>query len=183
MNFALDELYDSVEARFAADGLPVSMAFGWRALTEHGAGGIDNRIVWSPGDSSDRVGITTGPASVTARASGARILGQLQQLCRITITAVASATDPDNERLHWRCTMALRYLVYSAIAQGPYASQVSFVDERYVRLPTRMNSATIELTVAIWDQVTSDTDEIAEVLATGLVDLGYAHSEEIFDAP
>lgn len=179
--FALEELFEGVEAYLTERGAAVSMAFGWLCRDEHG--GIDSRITWTPGDGGDNVG-TLAPDAITARIGGERVLGRQQQLCRIAITVPGDPTDPDNERKQWVNTLTLFSAVYAAL-RAVGAGQVEVVSTRYARLQARMSSVTVELTIGVWDQITvpADLSELIPTQAQSAVELAELSVTEQFLAP
>lgn len=80
--FALSRLYQRVQARFAAEGFDVPMAFGWLAPSEQIAGLA--RITWTPGDEGGALGVIGPPKYVGGTP---RQLATLAELCTVEIAA------------------------------------------------------------------------------------------------
>ncbi|HYG68650.1 MAG TPA: hypothetical protein VD838_13360 [Anaeromyxobacteraceae bacterium] len=100
--FALPHLFDRVAARFAAEGLDVPMAFGWRAASEQIQG--TTRIVWTPGDAGGGLG-----AIGAARFPGQdprRPLAQLLEACTVDMFAADPLLGAD-ERAQYQAARTL----------------------------------------------------------------------------
>jgi hypothetical protein len=99
--FALPRLFDAVAARFAAEGLDVPMAFGWRAASEQIQG--TTRIVWTPGDAGGGLG-AIGPARFPGQST--RALAQLLEACTVDIFAADPLLGAD-ERAQYQAARTL----------------------------------------------------------------------------
>lgn len=112
---ALEYLYDSVVASFAADQINATNLFGWRASAQNIYG---PRIVWQPGDPSDSVG-TTGPA----RNPGGypRSLGTLGELFTVRISAT-DESEPENELKQYHIVRMLRDAWFRAVYKAAYGT-------------------------------------------------------------
>lgn len=115
--FALEQLYDDVEALFAAEAAaedppiePVPMVFGWR---EPARRGTSYRIVWVPGD--DRSGELgeLGPAKQPGR--NPRPLWTLDEQFTVYLEAY-DPTDAENERAQYHAAR----LLFDAWARAIY---------------------------------------------------------------
>jgi hypothetical protein len=98
---ALTLLYDAVSARFASDGTPCALAFGWR---ERAKQVTEPRIVMVPGDEQGTAG-DIGAAKQPGR--NPRSLANFAELFHVVVSGAGDATDPTNERKAYAAT---RYL-------------------------------------------------------------------------
>lgn len=183
MTSALDELYDALCDELEPSYPGIELAFGWRARQEHEAAGVRPRVVLTPGDDSESVA-ADAPLSVTSvTESGARILGVVQQLARLTITAPADPRQPESERHQWRPTYALALDVWSAILRigGGAVERISM---RYLPAPARQNSTTIVMTIGVLDTIEECTDGSSRLVqAQAHVELRQLELTDVFDAP
>lgn len=107
--FALEHLYDSVVARFAAEAAasvppttPPNQVFGWREPPKKTASA--SRIVWVPGDdSSGDAGTIGAPRQVNRNP---RPLATLHELVTVYIEA-SDLSAPENEARQWKVVREL----------------------------------------------------------------------------
>jgi|SRR5690606_241063 len=117
---ALEQLFDSVKARFAADGataLAGANRFGWR--TPPGQLVPATRIEWVPGDPSGVAGELAAPrwpnrGTTPAGATG-RPLATLHELFTVYLHGFDAAA-PQDERAQWKATR----LLYDAWIRAVY---------------------------------------------------------------
>ncbi len=98
---ALVWLFEQVSARLAADGTPVTNAFGWRIPAQHPYG---NRIAWVPGDPSGSLGVIAPPRNP---GTTPRSLFTLNELFTCVIYG-EDLTDPENEIRQYEIVRYLR---------------------------------------------------------------------------
>jgi len=103
ITFAVEHLYDTVAARFEAEGTVVAMTFGWREPPRQQT--TPRRIVWTPGDEKGAIG-DIAPARKTEEWTNPRPLLNLKELFTVTISANDSS-KPENERAQYAATRAL----------------------------------------------------------------------------
>ncbi|AKF06076.1 hypothetical protein [Sandaracinus amylolyticus] len=167
---ALEYLYDSVVARFAADaaaedppGTPPGQSFGWREPPKRDAA---PRITWVPGDdASGDLG-----AYDAARNPGAnpRALATLHELVTVYVEA-SDPTSPENERAQYRATR----LLYDAWLRAVYLAARGMFEIRVQRWmnerSTRRHGAAIRVVLSIEAMVPDAPFETAPVDTEALV--------------
>jgi hypothetical protein len=97
---ALENLFDAVVARFAAEGTVVLSVFGWRTPAEQT---VTARVAWVPGDLAGNLG-EVGGAKQPGR--NPRPIATLFELFTCTISAF-DASAPNDERLQYKATRLL----------------------------------------------------------------------------
>jgi hypothetical protein len=100
--FALPRLFDAVTARFAAEGLPVPMSFGWRTSSEQIQ--TTRRITWTPGDTNGGLG-AVGAARFPGQ-DPRRPLAQLLEACTVEIFAADEVLGAE-ERAQYQAARVL----------------------------------------------------------------------------
>jgi hypothetical protein len=127
---ALEQLYDAVAARFAAEGTAGEFVFGWRTPAQQHTG---PRLAWVPGDPSGSLGRWL-PARNPGRAP--RPIGTLGEL----FTVHLSAQDPDapeDERAQYKITRLLFDAWYRAVylaARGTFEIlSTNWIDAKNIR--------------------------------------------------
>lgn len=107
---ALELLYDAVQKRFELEGpFGVSQPFGWRPPAQQHIG---PRIVWIPGDPVGTMAGVIGPARNPGGAP--RSIGTIDERFTCVISS-QDPSDPENERLQYRCTRLLADYWYRAV--------------------------------------------------------------------
>lgn len=107
---ALELLYDAVCARFAVEGPHgVAQPFGWRPPAQQHVG---PRIVWIPGDPVGTMAGVVGPARNPG--GSPRSIGTIDERFTCVISS-QDPSDPENERLQYRCTRLLADYWYRAV--------------------------------------------------------------------
>ena len=98
---ALEQLFDDVVARFAAESIATPNHFGFRAWSQHKV--TTGRIVWVPGDRGASFGEVGG-----AKYPGGnpRRLMTIGELFTVSISGL-DTTAPEDERLQYRATRTL----------------------------------------------------------------------------
>lgn len=107
---ALLWLFDQVELRFKADGVPATNLFGWRIPAQHAIG---NRVAWVPGDPTGAFGQV-----VAARNPGGypRSLATTREVFTVIING-QDPDEPEDERLQYQIVRFLRDAWYRAVYQ------------------------------------------------------------------
>lgn len=118
ITLALERLFDSVQASFAADSINAVNVFGWREPSKHPAGVLSTRIAWVPGDPSDSVG-STGPARNPGQIP--RSLGTLGELFTVYISG-QDPSAPEDERKQYHICRLLRDAWFRAVYAAAYGT-------------------------------------------------------------
>lgn len=112
---ALENLFNTVQASFVADGIHAVNLFGWRIPTQHPYG---PRVAWVPGDPSNSVGLTTAPRGP---GGNPRALGMLNELCTVYITA-QDPSDPENEQAQYHIVRMLHDAWFRAVYKAAHGT-------------------------------------------------------------
>lgn len=139
---ALLKLYDDVTARFAAEGTPISMGFGWRTRVEKLL--RSPSIAWIPGD-----GATVGEwAPPRNPGRNPRPLGTLLELCTVQIVGRDNRA-PEDERAQYEATRLLFDAWYRAIYLAAYGTFEIVSTEWVVDQELRRSGAAIRCVFTI----------------------------------
>jgi len=163
VSFSLEELYDAVVARFAAESTEAEQVFGWRKPQRHKRSA--RRLVWKPGDPSASAG-ELRPARNPGR--NPRPLATLAERFTVYVTAVDAAAVED-ERAQYVATRALFDAWYRAVhlaAHGTFRIRdVRWNETKNERRYGAELVCVCELEAAIVDavQTTAPTDTTAAI--------------------
>jgi len=151
---ALEHLYHSVRAYFAAQAWECFQPFGWRETAQQQT--ARNRIVWVPGDRSGYVGSMIGP---TQPGGVPRYLATIKETFYVVISTWADDNKPENELLQWRSTRKLFDQWFTAVihtAQGTF----DIVRPEWIQLHKERRSGTaLAVTVTIQSPIADQTNE------------------------
>lgn len=139
---AIENLIAKVRDQFAAEGTEAVQLFGWRAAAEHVEG---DRVVWTPGDLTGKVGKTIG-----AKQPGRypRSLGTLQELFTVSISA-ADSSNAEDEQLQYRAAWLLRLAWFRAVYHAAHGTY-TIIDEVWDRdRKVRSFGATLQVVIAL----------------------------------
>ncbi len=177
---ALQQLYSDVVERFEDEGTEVPNVFGWRKPAERG--GLQNRIVWVPGDPSGAAGALIG-----ARQPGRnpRPLNTLEEMFKVYIEG-RDTSDPENELLQYAATRELfdawyRAVYLSTTGRGLVTvKSASWMVDRNVR----RHGATLRVVCTVQAMIPDEAHVVAEdVEAVVAVEAPNESAEDEFDVP
>jgi len=155
---ALEHLYNSVRAYFAAQGWECFQPFGWREPAQQQT--ARNRIVWVPGDRSGYLGNMIGP---TQPGAVPRYLATIKETFYVVISTWANDDAPETELLQWRSTRKLFDQWFTAVmhtTQGTF----ELVRPEWLQLHKERRSGTaLAVTMTIQSPIADQSDESMNV--------------------